>query len=462
MGFLDWVKELFQTKKQTKITTKDLNKIYRADEPLQMILTDKYNKPLADSKVVFNINGVDYERKTDGNGLASLNINLNTGNYTGLCKYEGNDVYAGATAYSTVTVSPKLTTSNLTMNYKDGSKFKAKATDAKGAPIQGCQIVFTVNGVAYPRNSDVNGEASLNINLNTGVYSITTSSLNSNCVNTITVNPPIPDDAISYNEYLYLMNRVAWWLINNNKSFKKRDVYNYFKDVAKQADLIATIKFRKGEKNDDPLVAEFVECAIVDNSKSLTFLPNYVEGTNGKKYYKSCYVDMANRVSAYETTNNASPRYVTVRESAPVSDKNTEILEYFQDKFGVKLTDFDSFLSAIQGRGYSGYYNSQYPTKKTIDRMKNKQGVNCTDSSQVGYVIALALGYEVQFVHVKCSSGTGHVRLRLKHPVNTEGTWIYRDPASVLNGNSIRSNWCTSNYTLLAYDPAWVMTDIYS
>ena len=130
MGFLDWVKELFQTKKQTKITTKDLNKIYRADEPLQMILTDKDNKPLADSKVVFNINGVDYERKTDGNGLASLNINLNTGNYTGLCKYEGNDVYAGATAYSTVTVSPNLTTSNLTMNYKDGSKFKAKATDA--------------------------------------------------------------------------------------------------------------------------------------------------------------------------------------------------------------------------------------------------------------------------------------------------------------------------------------------
>ena len=461
MGFLDWVKDLFKTKKQTKITTMDLNKIYRADEPLQMILTDKDNQPLTGRDVTISINGVDYKRKTDTVGMASLNINLNTGNYTGLCKYEGNDVYAGATAYSTVTVSPKLTTSNLTMNYKDGSKFKAKATDAKGAPIQGCQIVFTVNGVAYPRNSDVNGEASLNINLNTGVYSITTSSLNSNCVNTITVNPPIPDDAISYNEYLYLMNRVAWWLINNNKSFKKRDVYGYFNKASKQADLIATIKNRKGKQNDDPLVAEFVECAIFDNSKSLTFLPTTVTGTDGKQYAKSCYVDMANRVSAYEVTNNVSPRYVTVRESAPVSDKNTEILKYFQNKFGVKLTDFDSFLTAIQGRGYSGYFNSKYSTKKSIDRMKNKQGVNCTDSSQVGYVIALALGYEVQFVHVKCSSGTGHVRLRLKHPVNTEGTWIYRDPAAVLNGNGIRSNWCTSNYTLLAYDPAWVMTDIY-
>ena len=461
MGFLDWVKDLFKNKKQTKITTMDLNKIYRADEPLQMILTDKDNQPLTNRDVTISINGVDYKRKTDTVGMASLNINLNTGNYTGLCKYDGDSVYAGATAYSTVVVSPKLTTTNLTMNYKDGSKFKAKATDAKGAAIQGCQIVFTVNGVAYPRTSDVNGEAYLNINLNAGVYSITTSSLNSKVVNTITVNPPIPDDAISYNEYLYLMNRVAWWLINNNKSFKKRDVYNHFTSVAKQADLIATIKNRKGKQNDDPLVAEFVECAIVDNSSSLTFLPTTVTGSDGKQYAKSCYVDMANRVSAYEVTNNVSPRYVTVRESAPVSDKNTEILKYFQDKFGVKITDFDSFLRAIQGRGYSGYFNSKYSTKKSIDRMKNKQGVNCTDSSQVGYVIALALGYEVQFVHVKCSSGTGHVRLRLKHPVYTEGTWIYRDPAAVLKGNGIRSNWCTSNYTLLAYDPAWVMTDIY-
>lgn len=461
MGFLDWVKDLFKNKKQTKITTKDLYKINKAEEPLSMVLTDNENKPLPDRDVTISIDGVDYPKKTDKDGLASLAIELRVGNYTGLCKYEGDNTYAGATAYATVVVSPKLTTTNLTMNYKDGSKFKAKATDAKGAAIQGCQVVFTVNGVAYPKTTDAKGEAYLDINLNAGVYSITTSSLNSKVVNTITVNPPIPDDAISYNEYLYLMNRVAWWLINNNKTFKKRDVYNYFKDVAKQTDLLATIKNRKGKQNDDPLVAEFVECAIFDNSKSLTFLPSYVEGTNGKKYYKSCYVDMANRVSAYEVTNNVSPRYVTVRESAPVSDKNTEILKYFQDKFGVKLTDFDSFLTAIQGRGYSGYFNSKYSTKKSIDRMKNKQGVNCTDSSQVGYVIALALGYEVQFVHVKCSSGTGHVRLRLKHPVNTEGTWIYRDPAAVLNGNGIRSNWCTSNYTLLAYDPAWVMTDIY-
>lgn len=464
MGFIDWVKELFKNKKQTKITTKDLYKINKAEEPLSMVLTDNENKPLSDRDVTISINGVDYPKKTDKDGLASLAIELRVGNYTGLCKYEGDSVYAGSTAYSTVVVSPKLTTTNLTMNYKDGSKFKAKATDAKGNPIGGCQITFTVNGVAYPKTTDTKGEAYLDINLNTGAYNITTTSYNSTSTNTITVNPPIPEDALSYTDYLYLMCRIAWWLINNNKTFKKRDVYGYFNEGITQADLISKIKSRGENVVEDSLVAEFVECAIYDNSSSLEFLPNYVTGKDGEKYYKTCYVDMANRVSAYEVNNGASPRYVTVNNNNTSSSNTTttssnKTYEAFVQYFG-RVTDIDSCLTKVRGKGYSGYFNSKYDNITCIKRMYNHQPINCTDSSQVFYELAVALGYEVQFVHVKCSGGTGHVRLRLKHPVNTEGEWIYRDPAAVLNGSSIRSNWCTNNYTLLAYDPAWIFTDL--
>ena len=464
MGFIDWIKNIFETKQQVKITTKDLNKICKEDEPLQLILTDKENKPLSNKKITYTVNGVEYDKITDEQGIASLNINLNPGVYTGLCKYEGDETYSSATAYSKITVSPKLSISNLTMNYKDGSKFTAKATDAKGNPLSGCQIIFTVNGVGYDRTTDSNGITSLNINLNTGVYNITTTSFNSTSNNTITVNPPIPEDALSYNDYLYLMGRIAWWIINNNKPFKKRDVYGYFNEGIKQADLISKIKSRGENVVEDSLVAEFVECAIYDNSSSLEFLPNYVTGKDGEKYYKTCYVDMANRVSAYETSNGASPRYVTIKNNNTTSSNTTtttsnKTYEAFVQYFG-KVTDIDSCLTKIRGKGYSGYFNSRYDNITCIKRMYNHQPINCTDSSQVFYELAVALGYDVQFVHVKCSSGTGHVRLRLKHSKNTEGEWIYRDPASVLNGNSIKSNWCTSNYTLLAYDPAWIFTDL--
>ena len=43
-------------------------------------------------------------------------------------------------------------------------------------------------------------------------------------------------------------------------------------------------------------------------------------------------------------------------------------------------------------------------------------------TGQVYYRIAKSLGYDVQFVHVKCRvSGTGHIRLRLRHKKHTGG-----------------------------------------
>ena len=75
-----------------------------------------------------------------------------------------------------------------------------------------------------------------------------------------------------------------------------------------------------------------------------------------------------------------------------------------------------------------------------------------------------SLGYDVQFVHVKCRvSGTGHIRLRLKHSKNTGGNWINRDPAAVADTTSgnVRTIWCEDGY-LIAYDPCWIFTDLYS
>ena len=43
---------------------------------------------------------------------------------------------------------------------------------------------------------------------------------------------------------------------------------------------------------------------------------------------------------------------------------------------------------------------------------------------------------------------------------NTNGKWIYRDPACVLsdNGKGITCNWCM-NGKILAYDPSWLLAD---
>lgn len=116
-------------------------------------------------------------------------------------------------------------------------------------------------------------------------------------------------DHISFTEYSYIMNRIAYWLVNNNKKFNVRQVYGYMARTADYGTIIKTIKERGTNYGTDALISEFVECAIHDNS-DLSFLPNYVSGRDGTKYYKDNYVDMARRVSEYEVKKGISPAII--------------------------------------------------------------------------------------------------------------------------------------------------------
>ena len=266
---------------------------------------------------------------------------------------------------------------------------------------------------------------------------------------------------ISYNEYAYLMNRIAFWLLKNNKEFNTRQLYGYFNRVADYGTIKRVVLERGTNYQSDSLVAEFTECAIHDNNY-LEFLPAYVTGTDGTKYYLNTYVSMANRVSAYEVLNGKSPNIVYIKTENSVST-STPTLDEFEKYFG-KCEYIDDAMAKIQNRGYAYYYNSQYNTSTTIKRIYNRQGVNCTDSAQLFYRLAYDMNnkygrnYECQFVHVFCQSGTGHIRLRLRNGSN--GGWWYRDPSACLDGNSISYNWC-SDGTVNAYNPSWIFSDLY-
>ena len=54
-----------------------------------MTVVDKQGKPVAGVNVSMNINGIFYNRVTDENGIARLNINLNPGDYI-ITSYYGN------------------------------------------------------------------------------------------------------------------------------------------------------------------------------------------------------------------------------------------------------------------------------------------------------------------------------------------------------------------------------------
>ena len=69
---------------------------------------DGEGNPLANSSVTFNINGVFYTRISDDNGFATLNINLNPGEYI-ITTYAPNGLSIG----NNITVLPTLSGENI-------------------------------------------------------------------------------------------------------------------------------------------------------------------------------------------------------------------------------------------------------------------------------------------------------------------------------------------------------------
>ena len=138
-----------------------------------------------------------------------------------------------------------------------------------------------------------------------------------------------------------------------------------------------------------------------------------------------------------------------------------KIYDRFCEIFNCRPTCIDDCLEEIDGNGYGYYYDDKYTNETSMQRMKNHHGVNCTDSCHVFYNLAKYFIQQgryrkVQCVHVMCRGGDGHVRLRI---MTNDGEWFYRDPASVLDGNGVESNWCM-NGTVVAYDPGWFMQNL--
>lgn len=172
MSFIDWIKKILgNNKKNAQLITKDFVKIYGEADQLEIGLYEG-NYPLAGKMVTFNINGKDYGRKTDDDGIARLNINLKPGEYTPLISFS-DDEYNLVTAFTTIIVRAKtrMEGTDVNMTYKDGTQYQCAVYDDISGRIMG-EVDITINGIKYHRKADNEGLYKLNLNLNPGNYTV--------------------------------------------------------------------------------------------------------------------------------------------------------------------------------------------------------------------------------------------------------------------------------------------------
>ncbi len=129
-------------------------------------LKSKHGILIKDKNVVFKYNNKKVTVKTNSNGKATLSIPaLAKGTYSISYSYSGDKYYSGSSESGKLYVqnpTTKLTSSKLSMQYKDGSKFKVKLTK-NGKALANKNVKVTFNGKSYTVKTNSYGNAYLSV-----------------------------------------------------------------------------------------------------------------------------------------------------------------------------------------------------------------------------------------------------------------------------------------------------------
>ena len=304
------------------------------------IIGDDGNAVGSDEIVKFNINGVIYERKTNESGHAKMNINLAPG------KYIITAMYGVSSISNNIVVKPILSADDISMINRDGTKFKAKLLDGQGNNFAGQNITFNINGVFYNRTTGSDGVASLNINLDKGVYIITSSYNGAMISNSILIK--LKTSQISINNVISVSKSLRNYYLSHNDFPDKVEspiggltFYEAFYMINEAVAHIVSsnpndVALINGIRSPDAIVGETLYSGLIKKaeytklSKELSSwmnnnnkVPNTISTSVGILRYDDYLVILNNVLNFYSNNAGTLPNYGYV-----ISSKSVPTLNY--------------------------------------------------------------------------------------------------------------------------------------
>ena len=169
--------------KQSQQTVSDVVNVdynYADDGSVSAIVTDEAGNPIRNNDINLIINGKTYSSKTDENGVAKFNIDLEKGEYQAKIEVPGKTVsqnspktvkvgYGKTTPVTTSSIEAKDTIRAENSAYD----FEAKFYDKYGEVLADKEVQFIINGNDYFVKTNEYGIARLTLNLGVGTYEIT-------------------------------------------------------------------------------------------------------------------------------------------------------------------------------------------------------------------------------------------------------------------------------------------------
>jgi hypothetical protein len=152
-------------------------KYYRNGTQFHVKALDGNGNPISNVNVTVNIHGRFYNITTNTSGIATLNINLNPGEYiiTAIHPRDGLMRSFNITVLNSIweVNSSGDPSNNIIKYYRNGTNYYVKVLDDMGNPLANATVLMNIHGVFYNRTTNASGIATLAINLNPGEYIIT-------------------------------------------------------------------------------------------------------------------------------------------------------------------------------------------------------------------------------------------------------------------------------------------------
>lgn len=164
------------TTKSADLTVKSTKTFgYGAGTPLKVAVTAG-GVGVLNKAVKFKIGDAAYTKKTDKNGIASLPINLDIGNYTVACSIS-SDSHVNEKSVSVPIIVKERSSSKIT--WKSGASFKGSSqtfkvllTDVDGKAIAGQTVKLTINSKTYTATTSSSGYATFKTSAPIGTYTV--------------------------------------------------------------------------------------------------------------------------------------------------------------------------------------------------------------------------------------------------------------------------------------------------
>ena len=158
----------------TSLSAKDVVAVYNVSSRLYVTLKDAAGNPIVGAKVNMVLGSINKTVRTDARGrISASTVNLDSGNYTAVMSFAGNDIYKSSNTTANVFVKyvPELYAQDIVAVYNVSSRLYVTLMDTEGNPIVGAKVNLVLGSINKTVRTDAKGRISAStINLDPGNY----------------------------------------------------------------------------------------------------------------------------------------------------------------------------------------------------------------------------------------------------------------------------------------------------